>query len=180
VNGLWCVAARGMRRGCPRSIGFLVASIAAQKLAACLGRQALAIGALVLALGLVMFRLDAHASTLALIPAFIVDGVGMGIVMAPLTSTVLADLSPHDAGTAAGVLSSVQQVGNALGVAVIGIVFYNAAGNSAAGAGIVHAFQASIPYLVGLAIAVAGLVQLLPRRRQSAAVISRAGSRPAR
>ncbi len=146
-------------------IGFLAASIAAQKLAERLGRQALAIGALVLALGLVMFRIDANGSTLALIPAFIVDGVGMGIVMAPLTSTVLADLSPQHAGTAAGVLSSVQQVGNALGVAVIGIVFYNAAGNSTTGLGIVYAFEASIPYLVGLAIAVAGLVQLLPRKR---------------
>ncbi len=146
-------------------IGFLVASIAAQKLVLRLGRQALAIGALVLALGLVMFRLDANGSTLALIPAFIVDGVGMGIVMAPLTSIVLGDLSPQHAGAASGVLSSVQQVGNALGVAVIGIVFYNAAGHSTAGAGIVHAFEASIPYLVGLAVAVAGLVQLLPRKR---------------
>ena len=89
----------------------------------------------------------------------------MASAMAPLTSTVLADLSPHHAGTAAGVLSSVQQVGNALGVALIGIVFYNAAGNAAAGAGTAHAFQASIPYLVGLAIAVAGLVELLPRKR---------------
>ncbi|HYU66522.1 MAG TPA: DHA2 family efflux MFS transporter permease subunit [Jatrophihabitantaceae bacterium] len=147
-------------------IGFLVASMAAQALSARLGRQALAIGAIVLALGLIMFRIDAHASTLALIPAFIVDGAGMGIVMAPLTSTVLADLSPRHAGTAAGVLSSVQQVGNAVGVAVIGIVFYGAAGSAHTGAGIVHAFQASIPYLVGFAIAVAVLVQLLPRHRR--------------
>jgi len=146
-------------------IGFLVASIAAQKLAARLGRQALALGALVLAAGLVLFRLEAHGSTLALIPAFIVDGAGMGIVMAPLTATVLAGLAPQHAGSAAGVLSSVQQVGNALGVALIGIVFYGAAGSATAGAGIVHAFEVSIPYLVGLAVAVAGLVQLLPRRR---------------
>ena len=58
------------------------------------------------------------------------------------------------------------QVGNAIGVAVIGIVFCGAAGSAGAGAGIVHAFQASIPYLVGFAIAVAALVQLLPRRRR--------------
>jgi len=91
----------------------------------------------------------------------------MGIVMALLTSTVLADLSPRHAGTAAGVLSSVQQVGNAVGVAVIGIVFYGAAGSARTGTGIVRAFQASIPYLVGFAIAVAVLVQLLPRHRRS-------------
>src|SRR5882757_1881526 len=146
-------------------IGFLAASIAAQKLAARLGRQALALGALVLAAGLALFRLEAHGSTLALIPAFIVVGTGMGIVMAPLTATVLAGLAPRHAGSAAGVLSSVQQVGNALGVSLIGIVFYGAAGSASAGAGIVHAFEVSIPYLVGLAVAVALLVQLLPRRR---------------
>jgi hypothetical protein len=54
---------------------------------------------------------------------------------------------------------------SALGVAIIGIVFYGAAGSVSAGAGIVHAFQASFPYLVGLAVGVAVLVQLLPRRR---------------
>jgi hypothetical protein len=77
----------------------------------------------------------------------------------------VAGLAPQHAGSAAGVLSSVQQVGNALGVALIGIVFYGAAGSAGGGAGIVHAFEVSIPYLVGLAVAVALLVQLLPRRR---------------
>lgn len=139
-------------------IGFLAASMA-QVLAARTGRQALALGALVLAAGLVLFRLDAGGSTLALVPAFLVDGAGMGIVMAPLTVTVLSGMDARDAGSAAGVLSSVQQVGNAIGVAIIGIVFYGA------GPDVVHAFEACIPYLVGFAAAVAVLVQLLRRRR---------------
>jgi EmrB/QacA subfamily drug resistance transporter len=145
-------------------IGFLATSMASQSLAAKYGRQTLAIGALVVAVGLVLFRISADASTLALLPAFVVDGAGIGLVMAPLTATVLSGLTPQHAGSAAGVLSSVQQVGNALGVAIIGIVFYNAAGSAAGGAAIVHAFEVSIPYLVGLAVAVAALVQLLPRR----------------
>jgi EmrB/QacA subfamily drug resistance transporter len=146
-------------------IGFLATSMASQGLAAKFGRQTLAVGALVVALGLVLFRISADASTLALIPAFVVDGAGIGLVMAPLTATVLSGLTPQHAGSAAGVLSSVQQVGNALGVAITGIVFYNAAGSGSGGAAIVHAFEVSIPYLVGLAVAVAALVQLLPRRR---------------
>ena len=146
-------------------IGFLATSMASQGLAAKYGRQTLAVGALVVALGLVLFRISADASTLALIPAFVVDGAGIGLVMAPLTATVLSGLTPQHAGSAAGVLSSVQQVGNALGVAIIGIVFYNAAGSAATGGAIVHAFEVSIPYLVGLAVAVAALVQLLPKRR---------------
>ncbi|HEY3629671.1 MAG TPA: MFS transporter [Jatrophihabitantaceae bacterium] len=146
-------------------IGFLATSMASQGLTVRYGRQVLAVGALVVALGLVLFRLSADASTLALLPAFLVDGAGIGLVMAPLTATVLSGLTPEHAGSAAGVLSSVQQVGNALGVAIIGIVFYNAAGSARGGAAIVHAFDVSIPYLVGLALAVALLVQLLPRRR---------------
>jgi EmrB/QacA subfamily drug resistance transporter len=146
-------------------VGFVVASMAAQKLAARFGRQALAVGAIVLALGLILFRLDAHGSTWTLVPAFLVDGAGIGLVMAPLTATVLAGLTPQHAGSAAGVLSSAQQVGNAVGVAVVGIVFYGAAGSATAGTGIVRAFEVSIPYLVGLAVGVAVLVQLLPRRR---------------
>jgi EmrB/QacA subfamily drug resistance transporter len=140
-------------------IGFLATSMASQGLAARYGRQTLAVGALVLAIGLVLFRLTADGSTLALLPAFVVDGAGIGLVMAPLTATVLSGLTPQHAGSAAGVLSSVQQVGNAVGVAIIGIVFYGA------GPDVVHAFEVSIPYLVGLALAVALLVQLLPRRR---------------
>lgn len=146
-------------------IGFLATSMASQGLTARYGRQVLAAGALVVALGLVLFRISADGSTLALLPAFVVDGAGIGLVMAPLTATVLSGLTPKHAGSAAGVLSSVQQVGNALGVAIIGIVFYDAAGSARSGKAIVHAFEVSIPYLVGLALAVALLVQLLPRRR---------------
>lgn len=144
-------------------IGFLASSMASQRLAARYGRQALAAGALVLAVGLVLFRVTADGSTLSLIPAFVVDGAGIGLVMAPLTATVLSGLTPQHAGSAAGMLSSTQQVGNALGVALIGIVFYGAGPN------VVHAFEVSIPYLVGLAIGVAALVQLLPRRREGVA-----------
>jgi predicted MFS family arabinose efflux permease len=124
-----------------------------------MGRQALALGALVLAAGLVLIRLDAGGSMLALVPAFLVDGAGMGIVMATLAATVLDGMDARHAGSAAGVLSSVQQVGNAIGVAIIGIVFYGP------GPDVVHGFEACTPYLVGFAAAVAVLVQLLPRRQ---------------
>ncbi len=50
----------------------------------------------------------------------------MGLVLAPLSSIVLAGLPPRHAGAAAGMLAMMQQVANALGVAIIGIIFYGA------------------------------------------------------
>jgi hypothetical protein len=57
------------------------------------------------------------------------------------------------------VLSTVQQIGNAVGVALIGIVFYSAQGY-------VHAFEISLLALVVLELALAAIIQLLPRSRE--------------
>jgi MFS family permease len=51
-------------------------------------------------------------------------GLGMGAALTPLNSLVLEHVSPQRAGGAAGTLSTVQQVGNAIGVAVMGVVFF--------------------------------------------------------
>ena len=56
-----------------------------------------------------------------LVPGQLVDGLGMGTVLAPRAVTVLARVTPQHAGPTAGVLSTVQQADNALGVALLGI-----------------------------------------------------------
>jgi hypothetical protein len=79
-------------------------------------------------------------------------------VIAPLTATVLGSLEPARAGAAAGALSTMQQVGNALGVAITGVIFFGALH-----AGFAHAFETSLAQLAVLCVAVAGLTRLLPR-----------------
>jgi hypothetical protein len=59
-----------------------------------------------------------------LVPGQPVNGLGMGTVLAPRAVTVLARVTPQHGRPAAGVLSTVQWVGNALGVALLGIVSY--------------------------------------------------------
>jgi hypothetical protein len=54
-------------------------------------------------------------------------------VVAPLVNVVLAGIRGQDAGAASGVLSTVQQVGGAVGVAVIGVVFFGLLASQAAG-----------------------------------------------
>ncbi|WP_433412290.1 MFS transporter [Microtetraspora malaysiensis] len=144
----------------PIGAGYLAASLLAPRFVARLGRQAIALGGLVRAAGLavLLVMVAAEAAVGCLVPALVVDGFGMGLALAPIMSTVLARVAPHHAGSAAGVLTTTQQVGSALGVGIVGIVFY---GSLPDGAG--QAFQHGLIYLIAVALAIAGLVQLLPR-----------------
>jgi EmrB/QacA subfamily drug resistance transporter len=140
----------------PLAAGYLAASIAAPRL----GRRALQLGGLVRAAGLagLAAAVELGASTGALVPILLVDGIGMGLLTAPLVATVLAGMDARDAGAATGVLSTAQQVGNTLGVAVVGAVFYGALGG-----GFDHAFATAVLAILGACLAVAALVALLGR-----------------
>jgi EmrB/QacA subfamily drug resistance transporter len=150
--------------------GYLATSLASKRLSQLLGRQVIAAGGLVMGLALVALkvtadRLGTGGNITWLIPSLLLDGAGMGLAIAPLAGTVLSRVRPEHAGAASGVLATTQQVGNALGVAVLGVVFFHAAGQRSGEAAVPHAFAACLPYLMGVAVAVIGLTQLLPGRR---------------
>ncbi len=54
----------------------------------------------------------------------LVAGVGSGLVIAPLVGITLAGVPPKMAGGAAGVLSTGQRLGTALGIAAVGTVLF--------------------------------------------------------
>ena len=157
--------------------GYVVTATASGAVAQRLGRQTVALGAVTMIAGLLLIdlgigRIDsAHrdGSVLWLIPGLIVDGAGMGLIIAPMASLVLARVAPEHAGTASGVLSTVMQLGGALGVALIGIIFYGALGHPRAGAArtIGHGFTSSSYLLIAIAATVLLGIQLLPRRPAS-------------
>lgn len=154
------------------AVGYFATTNLSGRVVRRLGRQTLALGALIMVAGLGLQAwavLDGRAgeSALALLPGLAIDGAGMGLVMAPMSAMILADVSRHYAGAAAGVLATAQQVANALGVAVIGIVFYGALGIQGARAAFAPAFADSLVLLMVLSAAVAALVQFLPRRRRA-------------
>jgi hypothetical protein len=62
------------------------------------------------------------AITLALV--LTIFGYGQGLVMAPLSSAVLATVKPASAGTGSGMYGTTAQIANAAGVAAIGAVFF--------------------------------------------------------
>ena len=65
-----------------------------------------------------------------LAPMF-VAGLGGGFFIAPVTSVVLAGTSSRAAGSASGALATAQQVGAALGIAVVGVIFFALLGANA-------------------------------------------------
>ncbi|HTJ36527.1 MAG TPA: MFS transporter [Dactylosporangium sp.] len=137
--------------------GYLLTSTNAHRIAARLGRHAVTVGALVMAAGLAALAVAATHSVAALLPGLALEGVGMGMALAPLTTVALSNVAPEHTGAASGVLATVNQTGNAVGVALVGIVFYRAASITAG-------FQAGVVALVVLEVALALLIQLLPRR----------------
>ena len=68
----------------------------------------------------------------------------MGLGITPLATIIMAGMKPEQAGATSGVLATLQNVGNALGVAVIGVVFFGALSH-----GYADAFELSLGVLAG-------------------------------
>ncbi len=127
------------------------------------GRRLLGAGALVLAAGhglllAAVAEVGVGGSIAPLIPGLVLIGAGMGLMIVPLTTTIMASMPLEHAGAASGALSTMQNVGGALGVAVTGAIFFGALPG-----GYAHAFELSLAQLAALLLAVAALTRLLPR-----------------
>ena len=140
---------------------YLVASVRAPALVSRYGRGVVVAGALVLAVGHVLTVVAVSSyggSVVSLVPGLLLVGAGMGLCLAPITSIVLANVDPQRAGAVSGLLSTMQQVGNCVGVAVIGVIFFGAVGR-----GYADAFMLSTVALTVLLVGVAGCARCLPR-----------------
>jgi MFS family permease len=142
---------------------YLAASMRAPVLTVRFGRTVIGAGALTLAAGhllllIAVAEVGVKGSVAALVPGLLLVGAGMGLCITPLTTTILASASPANSGSVTGALSTMQQVGNSVGVAVTGVIFFGAAGH-----GYGHALDLSVAELAALLVGVAALSRLLPR-----------------
>jgi EmrB/QacA subfamily drug resistance transporter len=143
---------------------YVAASMRAPGLTARHGRGVIAAGALVLAAGhgllvAAVADIGVGGELLVLVPGLILVGAGMGLVLAPLASTIMQSLEPERAGAASGMLTTMQNVGNAIGVAVTGVIFFGALHS-----GYATAFELAVGELAVLLVGVAVLTRLLPSR----------------
>lgn len=110
----------------------VVASGAAQALVTKISvKIALIIGMSLLGLGLLTFtQLSVDGTyTRHLMPGFLLIGVGLGFSFVPVSIAALAGVKPQEAGLASGLINTSQQVGGALGVAILTTVAASVAGN---------------------------------------------------
>ncbi|MGI8854280.1 MAG: MFS transporter [Thermomicrobiales bacterium] len=91
------------------------------------GRPIVFTGMTLVGLGLLIDsrRLTAHSAYTALLPSFILIGVGIGFAMSPLSSIAMGAVERTKAGVASGVLGMVRQLGGVFGIALLGAIFAN-------------------------------------------------------
>jgi EmrB/QacA subfamily drug resistance transporter len=147
------------------AVPYMIGTGTQRRLAAGLGRWTVPTGAGLFAVGhLALLAAVAEegvsGSLVDLVPGLALAGFGMGIALTALIDAAMGDVEPAYAGAVSGVLSTAQQVGNALGVAIVGMVFFGAVSG-----GYAHALEWSLVLLAGVTTAVAVLGTLLHRHR---------------
>jgi EmrB/QacA subfamily drug resistance transporter len=135
--GLGFSAIHAALTGLPIAVGisFTMATLS-NTLIPKLGRYAITVGTIILSLGValttyVFYRYGSVVHSWQIIPGLLLFGLGMGFVFSSLFAAVLNGVDPSHAGSASGLLNAVQQVGAAIGVAVIGVVFFGQLGHAA-------------------------------------------------
>ncbi|MGW5035192.1 MFS transporter [Streptomyces nigra] len=88
-------------------------------------------GASMTASGILFAAFEAESSDATLVLGYILFGLGFGFVNAPITNTAVSGMPRAQAGVAAAVASTSRQLGQALGVAVIGAVLASGIGTAA-------------------------------------------------
>lgn len=116
--------------GIPTAAGIaLTMALLGEKVVPKMGRYALTLGTIVMGIGLalttwVMHRYGLGVHSWQLIAGLLIVGIGMGLVFGSLFAAVLNGVDARHAGSASGTLNAVQQVGGAVGVALIGVIFF--------------------------------------------------------
>jgi EmrB/QacA subfamily drug resistance transporter len=133
-------------------------------------RLPLVIGGLGIATGGgLLLALDVDTPLVLIVVAYVVFGIGFGMVNAPITNTAVSGMPLAQAGVAAGVASTSRQVGSALGVAVLGSLVTAQLGTSMTAGFAAAARPAWIVVIgCGLLVLALGLVSTTARARESA------------
>jgi EmrB/QacA subfamily drug resistance transporter len=115
-------------------LSFFVAPIAGRLSARVPIRALIGTGMALVGLALMLMRgLTASSGWTALLAGFIVSGIGVALVNAPLASTAVSVVPPERTGMGSGINSTFRQVGIATGTAGLGALFQHLLANRAEG-----------------------------------------------
>jgi len=114
----------------PMVVGMILGMVGSNAAVSRLGRHLFHIGILLIVAGTAGLALTltgaGTASTWDLVPSLFFVGVGVGASIGQLFRFILTSVSMDEVGSASGVLEAVQQLSSALGVAVLGSIFFSA------------------------------------------------------
>lgn len=116
--------------GIPTAVGMTIGfAVLGNKLIPKMGRYVIGLGSGIFATGLIYLTwLFSHYALAThpwqCIPGLFLIGIGLSLIMAPIFSAALQDVDTSHAGSASGILNAVQQVGAAIGIAIIGVIFF--------------------------------------------------------
>jgi MFS family permease len=107
----------------PMSAMILIAAPLAGRLTDRIGaRWILVTGTGLMAVGIlfIITRIDLGTTWKTLLPALVVTGLGMGMTFAPMTAAAMREVPPRIAGSASGIINTMRNIGQVLGIAVLG------------------------------------------------------------
>jgi EmrB/QacA subfamily drug resistance transporter len=156
----------------PWALGAFGGSVISAMTMATAGRRLLHIGIGLMAAGVVglveVYQwAGAGLGFVDLLGPLAIGGIGMGMIFVPLYDIILADVEPHETGSATGVLKSTDQLGMTLGVAVLGTVFFALLGPAPTPEAAVQAGTVTALVTIGLLAVAFGLGFLLPRHARA-------------
>lgn len=122
---------------------FLVSAVAGRALQGASPRWTVGIGLVLIGLGSgLQSVVGADSGALALLPGLAVVGIGVGLAIPTLTAAAMSAAPPQLGGMVAGTLNTARQLGYALGVAVLGLVFRDTVEGHVSDPGLVEAVAA--------------------------------------
>ncbi|WP_394434319.1 MFS transporter [Streptomyces sp. SGAir0957] len=104
--------------------------------------------------GVLFAAFDAETSNVTLFLGYVLFGLGFGFVNAPITNTAVSGMPRAQAGVAAAVASTSRQIGQTMGVAVIGAVLASGVAGSSYARSFVEAGRACWWIIAGCGLAV--------------------------
>ena len=146
------------------AVGTILVAANAGTLATKYGRIVLVVGGIAMGAGTLLLRHAAtgsapnHTGAWPMVPGLLVMGIGLGFLVIPLVNVVLSAVPAQLAGSASGIFSTAQQFGGALGIPVLGSIFFGDAAH-----GLTEAFTRTAPWAAAAFFAAAALCLALPR-----------------
>src|SRR5947199_6150072 len=148
-------------------------------------RSVLPAGLALSTVALVLFaRLPVHGQYFSdLFPAFIISGLGLALAFVPMSIGALTGVSSADAGVASGLINTNQQIGGAIGVALVTTIattftthfVHSHVGASAfSGAALTHGFEIAFYVLAGISALGALVAALMLESHTSQAEVEHA------